>query len=163
MASIDYAADSILAALAPTDNTNHRVNFPISHPSLNNKPGDIKSFQQFVNSLPSPRPLDSTSKTDAFKHLASNTEKQYIYECPIEWVVDVLDESNGWFVGTAYSYIQSTTKSTYNDKKIVENKALLLKTSEKDTKRKVRGANIGDTVRSFPRCRSNSIEKSVVQ
>jgi hypothetical protein len=42
---------------------------------------------------------------EKFKDLLNNCDINYI---PLEWVIDIADESNGWFYGTAYHYNDST-------------------------------------------------------
>lgn len=41
----------------------------------------------------------------AFASLLQNCDRERI---PIEWVIDIADESNGWFYGTAYHYDDNT-------------------------------------------------------
>jgi len=132
-------ADPVAAALLPTIQAHTQIQ---KHPSLRATNTEVGSFQTYVNSLPPPTPVD-VSQENAFKHLATGSTKQYTYKIPIDWVVDVLDETNGWFVGTAISYIQSTVESTYDDTKKKELNALLLKKSSKDTESK-RSANKSD-------------------
>ena len=47
----------------------------------------------------------STEQLDQFKELLSTCDKNRI---PLEWVIDIADESNGWFYGTAYHYNNAT-------------------------------------------------------
>jgi hypothetical protein len=42
---------------------------------------------------------------NALNKLLNDSEPNYI---PLEWVIDIADESNGWFYGTAYHYNDST-------------------------------------------------------
>lgn len=42
---------------------------------------------------------------DKFNKLLNDHDINYI---PLEWVIDIADESNGWFYGTAYHYNDST-------------------------------------------------------
>jgi hypothetical protein len=47
----------------------------------------------------------STTQKNAFaQHLSSSRQNSI----PIEWVIDIADESNGWFYGTAYDYDDTT-------------------------------------------------------
>jgi hypothetical protein len=41
------------------------------------------------------------SQKQAFLNLLDNCDRDQI---PVEWVIDIADESNGWFYGTAYHY-----------------------------------------------------------
>jgi hypothetical protein len=52
-----------------------------------------------------PQYKTSTAQLDAFNDLLKNSDPNYI---PLEWVIDIADESNGWFYGTAYHYNNST-------------------------------------------------------
>ena len=47
----------------------------------------------------------STEQLDQFNDLLSTCDINHI---PLEWVIDIADESNGWFYGTAYHYNNST-------------------------------------------------------
>lgn len=47
----------------------------------------------------------SSEQITTFKKLLEECDPNYI---PLEWVIDIADESNGWFYGTAYHYNQST-------------------------------------------------------
>lgn len=47
----------------------------------------------------------STEQLDKFNDLLTTSDPNYI---PLEWVIDIADESNGWFYGTAYHYNNST-------------------------------------------------------
>lgn len=46
--------------------------------------------------------------TQQKKAFASHLSTCAITEIPIEWVIDIADESNGWFYGTAYHYNDQT-------------------------------------------------------
>lgn len=43
----------------------------------------------------------TVKQRNEFQALVNSCEKNYI---PIEWVIDIADESNGWFYGTAYHF-----------------------------------------------------------
>lgn len=47
----------------------------------------------------------SSEQLDTFMKLLNECDVNYI---PLEWVIDIADESNGWFYGTAYHYNDST-------------------------------------------------------
>mmetsp|Transcript_10657 Transcript_10657/g.17939 ORF Transcript_10657/g.17939 Transcript_10657/m.17939 type:complete len:446 (-) Transcript_10657:252-1589(-) len=47
----------------------------------------------------------STEQKQSFESLMSTCPKNNI---PIEWVIDIADESNGWFYGTAYHFDDTT-------------------------------------------------------
>lgn len=47
----------------------------------------------------------STTQKNAFAQHLSTSRQNSI---PIEWVIDIADESNGWFYGTAYDYDDTT-------------------------------------------------------
>ena len=46
----------------------------------------------------------SNQKNTFVQHLSSHSKEAV----PIEWVIDIADESNGWFYGTAYHYNDKT-------------------------------------------------------
>lgn len=52
-----------------------------------------------------PQYKTSTAQLDAFNDLLATSDPNYI---PLEWVIDIADQSNGWFYGTAYHYNNST-------------------------------------------------------
>jgi hypothetical protein len=47
----------------------------------------------------------TSEQLDALNDLLTNHQPTYL---PLEWVIDIADESNGWFYGTAYHYNDET-------------------------------------------------------
>lgn len=47
----------------------------------------------------------TTQQRDTFK---THVEKNPINQIPVEWVIDIADESSGWFYGTAYHFDDTT-------------------------------------------------------
>ena len=47
----------------------------------------------------------TAKQKSAFEDLIVSCKRSHI---PIEWVIDIADESNGWFYGTAYHYDDTT-------------------------------------------------------
>ena len=34
-------------------------------------------------------------------------------QIPVEWIIDICDEQNGWFIGTAYAYMEKVSTNEY--------------------------------------------------
>ena len=47
----------------------------------------------------------TVEQKEKFKEHLKTCPRNYI---PIEWVIDIADESNGWFYGTAYHFDDTT-------------------------------------------------------
>jgi len=48
----------------------------------------------------------TTAQKEAFQSLLKETDN--LSKIPVEWVIDIADEANGWFYGTAYHYNDKT-------------------------------------------------------
>ena len=57
------------------------------------RPSQLSSRYTFPT--PTPRPL-VRSPSSPFPNL----------QIPVEWIIDICDEENGWFIGTAYAYME---------------------------------------------------------
>ena len=54
-------------------------------------------------------------------------------QIPVEWIIDICDEQNGWFIGTAYAYMEKVGDNGKIQVRVCEDEA---KTTRSETTRR---------------------------